>query len=37
MPGARVERLVEVRDESVLGEVEFDLAEELGQREPVQL
>ena len=37
MPGARVQRPVEVRDEAVLCKVEFDLAEELRQRQAVQL
>jgi hypothetical protein len=37
MPCASVERSVEVRDDAVLGEVEFDLAEELGERDPVEV
>ena len=37
MPCAGVERPVKVRDEAVLGEVQLDLAEELREREAVQL
>lgn len=33
MPGAGVKRAIEVRDEIVLGQVEFDLAVQLGEGE----
>lgn len=37
MPGAGVEGVVEVGDEAVLGEVEFDLAEQFGPGDAPQL
>lgn len=37
MPSVRVEGTVEVEDQVMLGKVEFDLPEKLGQRDPPQL
>ena len=37
MPGPRVEGAVKVRDEAVLGEVKFDLTEELREHEAPEL